>query len=52
MGDPKAATADKGERLFSAIVGKLVQLVTEMHELPVRRFREFGSHCLYETREG
>jgi creatinine amidohydrolase/Fe(II)-dependent formamide hydrolase-like protein len=45
MGNPLVASAEKGERLFMAIVGKLVQLVTEMHHAPVRQYKEFGSHC-------
>jgi creatinine amidohydrolase len=45
MGDPFAATAAKGEQLFSHIVDKLVQLVTEMHAAPVRQYKEFGSYC-------
>ena len=45
MGNPLVASAEKGERLFNAIVGKLVQLVTEMHHAPVRQYKEFGRHC-------
>lgn len=45
MGNPMVASAEKGERLFDAIVAKLAQLVTEMHRAPVRRYKEFGSHC-------
>jgi len=45
MGDPLVASAAKGERLFHAVVDKLVQLVTEMHHAPVRDYKEFGSHC-------
>lgn len=45
MGDPFAATAEKGERLFNAVVDKLVQLATEMHAAPIRQYKEFGSHC-------
>jgi creatinine amidohydrolase len=45
MGNALVASAVKGERLFEAIVGKLVKLVVEMHHAPVRRYREFGSHC-------
>jgi creatinine amidohydrolase len=47
MGNPLLAGAEKGERLFNAVVEKLVQLVTEMHCAPVRHYREFGSHCPY-----
>ena len=45
MGNPMVASAEKGERLFNAIVAKLAQLVMEMHHAPVRRYKEFGSHC-------
>jgi creatinine amidohydrolase len=45
MGNPLVASAEKGERLFAAIVDKLVQLATEMHAAPVRQYRELGSHC-------
>ncbi len=45
MGNPLVASAAKGERLFHAIVDKLVQLVGEMHRAPVRQYKEFGSHC-------
>lgn len=45
MGNPLVASAEKGERLFNAIVEKLVALVAEMHRAPVRQYKEFGSHC-------
>ncbi|HUX87871.1 MAG TPA: creatininase family protein, partial [Chloroflexota bacterium] len=45
MGNPLVATAEKGERLFKAVVDKLVQLVTEMHNAPVRHYKDFGSYC-------
>jgi creatinine amidohydrolase len=45
MGNPLVASAEKGERLFQAIVAKLVQLAQEMHAAPVRHYKEFGSHC-------
>jgi creatinine amidohydrolase len=38
MGNPLVASAEKGERLFTALVKKLVQLVTEMHRAPVRQY--------------
>ena len=44
-GNPLVASAAKGERVFKAVVEKLVQLVTELHHLPVRQYRELGSHC-------
>ncbi len=45
MGDPFAASAEKGERLFRVLTARLVQLCREFHAKPVRRYREFGSHC-------
>lgn len=45
MGNPFVASAEKGERLFQAVVAKLVQLAREMHAAPVRHYTEFGSHC-------
>ncbi len=45
MGNPLVASAEKGERLFEAIVQKRIQLATEMHRAPVLRYKEFGSHC-------
>jgi creatinine amidohydrolase len=45
MGNPLVASAEKGERLFTAVVAKLVQLCREMRAAPVRHYREFGSHC-------
>jgi creatinine amidohydrolase/Fe(II)-dependent formamide hydrolase-like protein len=45
MGNPLVASAEKGERLFNAILAKLTQLVMEMHRAPVRQYKEFGSHC-------
>ena len=44
-GNPMTASAEKGERLFTAAKGKLIQVCREYHELPVRGYREFGSHC-------
>ena len=45
MGDAFAASAEKGERIFSLACERLEKLVREYHELPVRHYREFGSHC-------
>jgi creatinine amidohydrolase/Fe(II)-dependent formamide hydrolase-like protein len=45
MGNPLVASAEKGERLSTVIVQKVVQLAGEMHRAPVRQYREFGSHC-------
>jgi creatinine amidohydrolase len=44
-GDPIAGTAEKGERLLAAARDALVKTVTEYRALPVRHYREFGSHC-------
>jgi creatinine amidohydrolase len=45
MGNPLVASAAKGQQVFEAAVRRLILLATEMHELPVRHYREFGSHC-------
>ena len=45
MGDAFAASAEKGERIFTLACDRLEKLVREYHELPVRHYREFGSHC-------
>ena len=45
MGNPLVASAEKGERLFNAVVDRLVRLTEEMHRAPVRHYKEFGSHC-------
>lgn len=45
MGDATAASAEKGERIFDLACSRLEALVREYHEQPVRRYREFGSHC-------
>jgi creatinine amidohydrolase len=44
-GNPTTASAAKGERLFSAARDELTRVCRELHELPVRAYREFGSHC-------
>lgn len=44
MGNPLVASVEKGKRLFSVVVDRLVQLAIEMHAAPVRHYREFGSH--------
>lgn len=44
-GDPAVASAEKGERLFTAARDRLIGVITELRELPVRHYREFGSHC-------
>ena len=45
MGDPFVATAEKGQLLFEAARDKLIEVCRQYHELPVRGYREFGSHC-------
>ncbi len=45
MGDATVATAEKGRRIFELACQRLGQLAREYHELPVRHYREFGSHC-------
>ncbi len=44
-GNPTTASAEKGERLFDAAKEALVRVCREYHALPVRGYREFGSHC-------
>ncbi|MEA2582075.1 MAG: creatinine amidohydrolase [Thermomicrobiales bacterium] len=44
-GDPTVASAEKGERFFKAATERLVEVCRQYHEQPVRRYREFGSHC-------
>jgi creatinine amidohydrolase len=45
MGDPFVASAEKGERLFSVLLERLVSLCHEYHEVEPPKYREFGSHC-------
>lgn len=45
MGDPVVASAEKGERVFKLAVERLAKLVREYHIQPVRKYRQFGSHC-------
>jgi creatinine amidohydrolase len=44
MGDATAATPQKGKRIYDLACERLVALCREYHELPVRHYREFGSH--------
>jgi creatinine amidohydrolase len=44
-GNPGTASAEKGERLFTAAREMLMRVCREYHEQPVRGYREFGSHC-------
>ena len=45
MGDPFAASAAKGERLFELLVERLSALCREYHAEEPPAYREFGSHC-------
>ena len=45
MGNALVASAEKGERLFKLLVGKVTQLVREMHAAPVRHYLEFYSEA-------
>jgi creatinine amidohydrolase len=44
-GDPTAASAEKGERLFNAARDMLIETCRQYHAQPVRGYREFGTHC-------
>lgn len=43
MGDPFAATPEKGERIFKLAVERLTAMVREFHATPVLQYEEFGS---------
>ena len=45
MGDPFVASAEKGERLFTVLLERLVALCRQYHEIDPPQYREFGSHC-------
>lgn len=45
MGDPFAAAAAKGERLFGVLLDRLVALCRDYHAAAPPLYREFGSHC-------
>lgn len=45
MGDPFAASREKGERLFGVLKARLSQVCRELHALPPRHYRQFGSHA-------
>ena len=45
MGDAFAASAEKGGKVFALVCNRLEKLVREYHDLPVREYLEFGSHC-------
>jgi len=44
MGDPTVATAEKGRAIVDAASTKLAKLAGEFHDLPVRKYTEFGSY--------
>jgi creatinine amidohydrolase len=44
MGNPLAASAEKGRAIVRAASEKLGLLVREYHSLPVREYKEFGSY--------
>jgi creatinine amidohydrolase len=43
--NPLVATAEKGRLLFEAARDMLIEVCRQYHALPVRGYREFGSHC-------
>jgi creatinine amidohydrolase len=45
MGDPLAATPEKGRKIVEAASRKLGVLVREYRALPLREYSEFGSYC-------
>ena len=45
MGDPRVATAEKGEKLFGVLTERLVDICRECHTQELRRYRQFGSSC-------
>jgi creatinine amidohydrolase len=45
IGNPLAATPEKGRQIVEAAATKLVALLREYHTLPVRQYKEFGSYC-------
>ncbi|MFP6645282.1 MAG: creatininase family protein [Candidatus Latescibacterota bacterium] len=45
MGDALAASAEKGKRIYDLACDRLEALAREYHRLPVRHYRQFGSHC-------
>lgn len=45
MGDPFAASAEKGHRLFELLVERLASVCRELHLMEPPKYREFGSHC-------
>lgn len=45
MGNALAASAEKGRRVFEVVCDRLERLAREYHNLPLRKYRQFGSHC-------
>jgi creatinine amidohydrolase len=45
MGEPRVASAAKGERLFGALAERLIDVCREFHDQELRRYRQFGSSC-------
>jgi len=45
QGNALVATREKGERIFKRAVDRLEQLVREYHAMPVKQYRQYGSHC-------
>lgn len=45
MGDPFAASAEKGQRVFDLLVERLAALCREYHDIDPPGYMEFGSHC-------
>jgi creatinine amidohydrolase len=45
MGNSLVASKEKGARVFNLVVDRLEQLIREYHAVPVRDYREFGTHC-------
>lgn len=43
MGNPFAATPEKGERIFGLAVERLTAMIREFHSTPVLHYTEFGS---------
>jgi creatinine amidohydrolase len=46
MGDPRVASAEKGEKLFGVLKERLIEVCREFHTQELRRYRQFGSSCL------
>ena len=45
MGNAFAASTEKGQRIVTLVCERLEKLVRNYRELPVRDYREFGTHC-------